>query len=142
MTGERSDGRSEEAAASAARRRASPDPLGKRALFWVPGTQAATSGPGARPARTPPLGKRALFSDAGTPVTADGAVPAENPVGRRGAVTVVCGSCNAVSRIGLLDLLIFQFPIGVWVPGRRFDHRMTCPSCRRRVWASVTLNRG
>ena len=45
-------------------------------------------------------------------------------------------------RVGALDLLIFQFPVGFWRPRRRFDHRMTCPSCRRRAWCSVTLRRG
>jgi len=41
----------------------------------------------------------------------------------------------------VLDLLIFQFPVGVWLPRGRYDHRMTCPVCRKRAWCSVTLRR-
>jgi RNase P subunit RPR2 len=57
----------------------------------------------------------------------------------RGPITVTCSTCDAVSRIGVLDFLVYQLPIGYWVPRGRFGHRMTCPSCRRRVWAGVTL---
>ena len=49
--------------------------------------------------------------------------------------------CRQTSHVGVLDLLIFQFPVGVWLPRGRFDHRMTCPSCRKRAWCSVTLRR-
>lgn len=117
-------------------RRAAPDPLGKRALFWVPAGQAAPPG---RPAGQVPLGKRALFS--GAPAGSPEAVPAENPVADRGPIVVTCSACGAVSRVGLLDFLIYQLPFGIWLPHGRFDHRMTCPSCRRRVWAGVTLRR-
>jgi hypothetical protein len=46
-----------------------------------------------------------------------------------------------VSRIGLVDLVLFQLPFGYWLPRGRFDRRMTCPACRRRTWASVTWRR-
>ncbi len=115
-----------------------PDPLGKRALFWVP----SASGPGeAEPEAAPtalPVGKRALYS--GARAGSDSVrSTSDNPLADRGAFTVRCERCQQVSHIGLLDLVIFQFPLGVWVPRGRFDRRMTCPSCRRRAWCSVTL---
>lgn len=118
-----------------------PDPLGKRALFWVPGP----AGPGAV-TEVVGVGRRALFSSGA--VDGDGAAgpgpppssPA-NPVATRGSFVVECGSCRAVSRVGLLDLVIFQLPFGAWLPRGRFDRRMTCPACRHRVWASVTVRR-
>jgi hypothetical protein len=88
-----------------------------------------------------PVGKRALFSAA--PVEPDSAaVTFENPVAAHGAFTVECQRCRQTSRVGALDMLIFQFPIGYWLPRRRYDHRMTCPSCRVRAWCSVTLRGG
>ncbi len=120
-----------------------PDPLGKRALFWMPVEPTA---PDSRPAkrdrpgghrRARPLGKHALYGDA------DPHAPmpprSGDPMPDRGVFTVTCSSCAEVSRIGLLDLLVLQFPFGFWIPGRLFDHKMTCPSCRRRTWLSVTL---
>jgi hypothetical protein len=116
-----------------------PDPLGKRALFWVPPGQGERGDPGVTAA---PLGKRALYSAA--EATAEDVVPPslENPMAGRGPVTVECQRCRAVSRISLLDLVLFQFPVGYWLPRGGFDHRMTCPSCRRRAWASLTLRSG
>ena len=64
-----------------------------------------------------------------------------NPLDERGNFTVECARCRQISHIGVLDLLIYQLPLGVWRPLRRFDHRMTCPSCRKRAWCSVTLRR-
>lgn len=142
------------------RRRTSPDPLGKRALFWVP-PQAPPPRPGRAPLASTrpagrsggrrataagaggavPLGKHALYSGA---VASPGSTPPadpENPVADQGPVTVECGRCGAVRRIGLLDLLIYQLPVGLWLPRRRFDHRMTCPACKKRAWMSVTLRR-
>ena len=69
------------------------------------------------------------------------ATTSENPLDERGNFTVECARCRQASHIGVLDLLIFQLPLGVWRPLRRFDHRMTCPSCRKRTWCSVTLRR-
>jgi hypothetical protein len=87
-----------------------------------------------------PVGKRALYSAA--PADPDSlAMTSGNPLDERGSFSVECGRCRQVSRIGALDLLIYQFPLGVWFPRRRFDHRMTCPSCRKRAWCSVTLRR-
>jgi hypothetical protein len=109
-----------------------PDPLGKRALFGVP-SEAPT--PDASTV-TLPVGKRALYSGAGP--EGDGGSRLTAP---RGAVTVECQRCQQRSQIGLVDFLILQFPFGAWLPRGRFDRRMTCPSCRKRAWCSVTLRR-
>ncbi|MHB1584747.1 MAG: hypothetical protein ACYC0E_13455, partial [Acidimicrobiales bacterium] len=93
--------------------------------------------------------RRALFSSGPLDGGADGARPGPaarpsspaNPAANRGSFVVECGSCRSVSRVGLLDLLIFQLPFGAWLPRGRFDRRMTCPACRHRVWASVTVRR-
>ncbi len=138
---------------------AGPDPLGKRALYWLPVEERAVGGDDHRSRRRPaegtgtirrdpdrgharPSGKRALFS-AATPVgeeegaeyTATGTLPSQ------GIVVVACSSCGSVTRIGILDLLWLQFPFGAWLPRRVFDRWMTCPACRRRTWTSVTLSR-
>ncbi len=127
---------------AAARGDRAPDPLGKRALFWVPST--GESGPdepgGAGATVALPLGKRALFSGA-RPEPDSLALTSGNPLDERGSFTVECARCRQTSRVGVLDMLIFQFPLGVWLPRRRFDHRMTCPACRKRAWCSVTLRR-
>ena len=125
----------------AARSGKAPDPLGKRALFWVPsagegGEHPATAGSTV----ALPVGKRALYSGA-RPERDSLAVTSENPLAARGAFTVECERCRQTSYVGVLDLLIFQLPIGVWLPRGRFDRRMTCPSCRKRSWCSVTLRR-
>lgn len=120
-----------------------PDPLGKRALFWVP-SAAGESGqrPGATGATVAlPVGKRALYSGA-RPEPDSVATTSGNPLDERGAFRVECARCRQVSHVGGLDLLIFQFPLGFWLPRGRFDHRMTCPACRRRAWCSVSLRRG
>ena len=119
----------------------SPDPLGKRALFWVPSAaDAGSETPGAGTTVALPVGKRALFSGA-RPAPDSMVNSSGNPLAERGTVTVVCEQCTQTSRVGVLDLLIFQFPVGVWLPRGRFDHRMTCPSCRKRTWCSVSLRR-
>jgi hypothetical protein len=96
---------------------ASPDPLGKRALFWAPADAGRSdSDAGAAPSATTvlPVGKRALYSGAPVERSDTPAIP-ENPLEGRGMFTVRCGRCRQRSRVGLLDLLIFQFPIGVWL---------------------------
>jgi hypothetical protein len=118
-----------------------PDPLGKRALFWVPsaaGSPAVGGSSGTTVAL--PVGKRALYSGA-RPEPDSLASTSGNPLDERGVFTVECQRCRQTSHIGVLDLLIFQFPVGVWLPRRKFDRRMTCPSCRKRAWCSVTIRR-
>jgi len=127
---------------SATRRDKPPDPLGKRALFGVPSAGEPPAGaPGSSETTVAlPVGRRALFSglrpQRDSPVTTS-----LNPLAERGTFTVECERCRQASHVGVLDLLIFQLPIGVWLPRGRFDHRMTCPSCRVRAWCSVTLRR-
>lgn len=119
----------------------SPDPLGKRALFWVPsGREGGGQGPVAGSTVALPVGKRALFS--GARAESDSLLAtSRDPLADRGSFTVVCERCGQSSHVGALDLLIFQFPVGVWLPRGRFDHRMTCPVCRKRAWCSVALRR-
>jgi len=136
-----------------------PDPLGKRALYWMPvepEAEADSAGgvpthrvDGDHPAsgRAPharPAGRHALFSDA-TP--ADEADPARavatagDPLPPRGLLSVACSTCGSVTRVGVVEFLVLQLPFGAWLPRRSFDRWMTCPACRRRTWTSVTLAR-
>ncbi len=127
---------------AASRSDKAPDPLGKRALFGVPSAGESGSAEPAPSGMTValPVGKRALYSGAlGEPDSL--AMTSGNPLHERGSFTVQCARCRQTSRVGALDLLIYQFPLGVWLPRGRFDHRMTCPSCRKRAWCSVTLRR-
>jgi hypothetical protein len=117
------------------------DPLGKRALFWVPSASDAigeATHPASSSAIALPVGKRALYSGA-RPEPDSVRATSDNPLADRGIFSVECERCRQVSRIGLLDLLIYQFPMGAWLPRGTFDRRMTCPSCRRRAWCSVSL---
>jgi hypothetical protein len=144
-----------------------PDPLGKRALYGVPpgpglGGDTSAEGPPSDSRETFPSGRQALYSEVQS--AAADSEPAEPPVTEpaiaepvnavkadntdspaadgSGSFTVRCQRCRQVSHVGLLNLLIFQLPIGVWLPRGQFDRRMTCPSCRKRSWCSVTLRRG
>jgi hypothetical protein len=133
-----------------------PDPLGKRALFWMPVEpeaegDAALDGPGgvvvedaavpSGPRHARPAGKHALFSDA-TPAgerrRERAAATAADPVHDHGFLTVACSRCGSVTQVGLVEFLVLHFPIGVWLPGRTFDRWMTCPACRARAWTSVS----
>jgi hypothetical protein len=118
-----------------------PDPLGKRALFWVPSArEGGAQGTAGGSTVALPVGKRALFS--GAKAEPDSLLAtSRNPLADRGSFTVVCQRCSNRSHVGVLDLLIFQFPVGVWLPRGRFDHRMICPMCRKRAWCSVSLRR-
>jgi hypothetical protein len=136
-----------------------PDPLGKRALYWMPVEEEAVAGDGGDADQGPvhgsrpvqfdprrrharPAGKHALFS-AATPA-GDREAPASvvsDPLPARGSLVVSCSSCGSVSRVGLLSFLVLQLPFGAWLPGRTFDRWMTCPACRRRTWVSATLAR-
>ena len=132
-----------------ARSEKSPDPLGKRALWMPPATGTGGDTPVEEIAADTPdpfsAGKRALYSGAPSSRESEHESEHEFPeasLARSGPFTVRCQRCRQVSHVGLLDLLIFQLPIGVWLPRGRFDRRMTCPSCRKRSWCSVTLRRG
>jgi hypothetical protein len=117
-----------------------PDPLGKRALFGGPSHAAGTREAAGPLTVALPVGKRALYSGAQASGESAGAT-SDSPLREHGAFNVRCQRCGQLSRIGLVDLFIFQFPIGMWIPRGPFDRRMTCPSCRKRSWCSVTLRR-
>lgn len=136
-----------------------PDPLGKSALYWMPveteaDGDAELDGPNGAaipneavskaPRHARAAGRHALFSDAtpaGEPVRDRAGVTAADPVHSRGVLTVACSRCGSVTRVGIIEFLVLQFPVGAWLPGRPYDRRMTCPACRRRAWTSVTLTR-
>lgn len=130
------------------------DPLGRRAVFRVPAVPHAVrpepdprSGGGPDPARRDggsppgrtirPTGKHALYS-ATEPRSGCSGYPETTGTGR---FVVRCSSCRAATRVGLVDLARLALPFGLWIPGRRFDHWMTCPFCRRRTWVGVTFSR-
>ncbi len=140
---------------------AGPDPLGKRALYWMPvepkvagrddhdvavgktlRSQPVPSQPAER--RSRPTGRHALFS-AATPASehepATATATASDPLPPDGSLTVTCSSCGSVSRVSVFDFLLLQLPVWFWLPGRRFDRWMACPECRRRTWTSVTRAR-
>jgi hypothetical protein len=136
-----------------------PDPLGKSALYWMPveteadgdaeldglNGMAVPNGALAKaPRHARPAGRHALFSDAtpaGEPERDRAGATAADPVHNRGVLTVACSQCGSVTRVGIVEFLVLQFPMGTWLPGRTYDHRMTCPACRCRAWTSVTLTR-
>ena len=126
---------------AASRSDQAPDPLGKRALFWVPSVGGGGSDPTSACRRRCPSASgrctRARGRD-GQPGhdVGQSARRAGHVHGRMRALPA------DVSHVGMLDLLIFQFPLGGVAARGRFDHRMTCPSCRKRAWCSVTLRRG
>ena len=55
---------------------------------------------------------------------------------------MACSRCGSVTRVGLIEFLVLQFPVWAWLPCRTFDRWMTCPACRHRTWTSVTLSPG
>ncbi len=137
------------------------DPLGKRALYWMPvdqaevapsagdaladrvtGRKSPASGPSGSHAR--PSGKHALYSlatPAGERERATSISGDPDPLPQRGPLSVACSSCGSVSRVGLIHFMALQLPFGAWLPRRRYDRWMTCPACHRRTWTSVTLSR-
>jgi hypothetical protein len=136
-----------------------PDPMGKRALYWLPVDELAVTGEGADDAssrsrgtdpgrfdpRSPharPAGKHALFSSA-TPAGDEESADSSqvDPLPQRGMFVITCSSCGSVSRTTLFDVILLNLPFGVWVPLRTFSRWMTCPACRRRSWTRVTLAR-
>ena len=148
-----------------------PDPLGKRALFWMPVdagvqirageefelgsvsrnvggqradtlTQRRPKGEEVRHAR--PAGKHALYSQAtpaDEPELDRASAISEDPLPPRGSLSVACSRCRSVTQVGVVGFFLLQFPFGVWLPRGAFDRWMTCPSCRKRSWMSVTLFR-
>lgn len=78
-------------------------------------------------------GKRALFGPA--PSRPPGR-PSEASPGR---VTVDCARCGASTRIGVGDALRRLVRFSLWIPGRTYSRRLTCPTCDRRSWVRIRL---
>ena len=97
------------------------DPTGKRALFEPSaGDEAAKL---IQPTqRLGESGKASLFTAAER---------------RAGTVVVICSSCEAKSRVSLVELGLRHLPFGMWLPGRRYSRLMRCPACERRTWVAV-----
>jgi hypothetical protein len=130
----------------------SPDPLGKRALFWAP-AERDEGGPRRAAERDAP-GKHALFSaearasaGAATPPLAPTRHSARQPArdmrpgasrGILSAITVECSTCGGRSEIHVAEFLMLHLPVWLWRPGRGYTRFMTCPACRRRTWVSAS----
>ncbi len=134
----------------------SPDPLGKRALFWAP-AERDEGGPRRAAERDVP-GKHALFSpearaavfkarpvspiDPSTSHAPRDLRPGSTgPGAGRGilsAITVDCSTCGARSEIHMTEFVMLHLPVWLWRPGRGYTRFMTCPACRRRTWVSAS----
>jgi hypothetical protein len=133
----------------------SPDPLGKRALFWAP-AERDEGGPRRASERDVP-GKHALFSDearASVAARAVSSIDAHAPHAPRpqaprdmrpgagrgilSSITVECSTCGGRSEIHLTEFVMLHLPIWLWRPGRGYTRFMTCPACRRRTWVSAS----
>ena len=132
----------------------SPDPLGKRALFWAP-AERDEGGPRRAAERDAP-GKHALFSaEARAAATktpkpppplsferASKRAPRDmRPGVSKGilsSITVDCSTCGGRSEIHMTEFLMLHLPIWLWRPGRGYTRFMTCPACRRRTWVSAS----
>lgn len=110
------------------RDRAATDPQGKAALFSAaPGSQRP--GPAPLPAASP------AHTTAGAPPDL---APAPAPA-LGSTVVVECSQCAAATTLAYRDLALANLPFAVWLPpvGIRFNHRLRCPACGHRAWASV-----
>jgi|APFre7841882630_1041343.scaffolds.fasta_scaffold148885_2 hypothetical protein len=93
-----------------------------------------------------PLGKRALFSDPNTDAPEPEAV-AKTRGGKKslystaertgGTVVLECSACHSRSRVSYLDFAIRQLPVSFWTPWRHFSRFMTCPACGHRTWLAA-----
>lgn len=90
------------------------DPTGKRALFTARGGEDLTGD-----------GKEALFSGR------------DRPPGR---VAIECGRCGATTHLSPTEALRKVTALGVWVPGKNFSRRITCPACELRSWVRIRLD--
>jgi hypothetical protein len=126
----------------------SPDPLGKRALFWAP-AERDEDGPRSSAECDAP-GKHALFSEearSGAALHGASSRPAPRRPGRvlgaglggfLGPITVDCSACGSRTEIRVAEFAVLHLPIWLWRPGRGYTRFMTCPACRRRTWVSAS----
>jgi len=94
------------------------DPEGKRALFERPVAAAPDQIRTGRPSD----GKAALYSS-GPP--------------RAGTVLVECAGCETRTRLSLADVGLRLLGGSAWLPARRHNHWMRCPSCGHRTWCRI-----
>ena len=57
--------------------------------------------------------------------------------------TVECSQCREETRVGYLELAALLFPVHFHLPPfLRYHHSwLRCPSCGRRAWVKIHLNR-
>lgn len=78
-------------------------------------------------------GKRSLFGPAPSR-------PTHSDDDRQpGPVTIECSRCGAATRVGIGDVLRRLFRLSLWVPGRTYSRRLTCPACSRRSWVRLRI---
>lgn len=78
-------------------------------------------------------GKRSLFGPAPSqPTSRD----SNNP---SGPVTIECSRCGAATRVGIGDALRRLVRFSLWVPGRTYSRRLSCPACLRRSWVRLRI---
>lgn len=78
-------------------------------------------------------GKRSLFGPAPSQPTR------RDPSRRAGPVTIECSRCGATTRVGVGDALRRLVRFSLWVPGRTYSRRLTCPACSRRSWVRLRI---
>lgn len=105
-------------------KRRSFNPSGKEALFSVADSGAGRRISGEAVADAMGSGRAALFG------------PGRKEIGM---ARVDCSSCGRSARISWLQLALARFPLSVWIPFKRYDHFMRCPSCARMTWSSVSF---
>ena len=78
-------------------------------------------------------GKRSLFGPAPS------GAPKQDGDDSSPPVTIECSRCGATSRVGLGDALFRLLRFSLWIPGRTYSRRLTCPACERRSWVRLRL---
>ena len=125
---------------------------GKHALFsnvgarrTPPGAAARSRASGLDPGvmgRRRPATRRSAAPDDGSGEGHRAVVPddLERPTGSGmfGTLTLHCSSCRVRSQVDLVEYVVLHLPVWFWRPGRGYTRFMTCPSCRRRTWVSVS----
>lgn len=96
--------------------------------------------------RVDPQGKRLLFGP--QPIEDEAHLPGSHDAGRQayfssgphetGTVLIECSSCDAKTRVSLLDAGIRLASFSLWIPGKRHSRRLRCPACGQRAWCRVS----
>lgn len=90
-----------------------------------------------------PTGKRALFSGhLAEDLAADGkeALFSGRDSGP-GPIVVSCSRCGDDTHLSATDAARRMLALSLWLPGRRYSRRLRCPSCGRRTWVNVSIDR-